>query len=305
MVQIGASLPVAGPEISAESVTATARGAEQAGLGSVWAYERLLRPVEPIPMGGPGGPVMSAPKEWADVYDPIEALTYAAAKTETVKLGTSVLATLFHPPVVLARRLATLDNLSGGRLLAGLGQGWMAEEFHAAGVSMARRGAGFEEHLEVMRAIWSPGNVRHDGRFYGVPECEIGPRPARPGGPTVLVGAATPPAIERAGRLGLGLCLVVFSWDALRGAVEGFRRAATNAGHDATALPLTVQVNGTVSVGAPVDERAPLTGSVEQVADDLIELDRLGVDDVHWAMIDPADQIDILGRLAAAYAERV
>lgn len=304
MVQIGAFLPMAGTQSSAESLTATAQGAEQAGLDSVWAYERLLRPVEPIPMGGPGGPVMSAPKEWADILDPIEALTYVAAKTERVKLGTSVLAALLHPPVVLARRLATLDNLSGGRLLAGLGQGWMAEEFEAAGVPMSRRGTGFEEHLEVMRAVWSPGPVRHDGRLHHVPESEIGPKPVRPGGPAVLIGAATPPAIERAGRLGFGLCLVVFSWDGLRDSLAAYRRAATAAGHDPATLPLAVQVNGAVSLGAHDDERAPLTGSVEQVADDLVELDRLGVDDVHWAMIDPDEQLEVLSRLAAAYADR-
>ena len=304
MVQIGAALPVAGKDVSAEGLAAVAEGAERMGLGSVWAYERLLRPTEPIPMGGPGGPVMDPPPDWDDVYDPVEALTYVAARTERVLLGTSVLVALFHPPVVLARRLATLDRLSGGRLLAGVGQGWMAREFAAAGVPLGRRGAGFEEHLEAMRAVWGPNPVRYDGRFYQVPECEIGPEPVRTGGPAVLVGAATPPAVERAARLGLGLALVVFDWDALRGTVSAFRRAAAAAGHDAHGLPVTVQVNGAVSAGSPVDDRTPLTGAVEQVADDLLELDRLGVDHVFWAMIDQKEQLDVLGRLHAAYAER-
>jgi hypothetical protein len=146
--------------------------------------------------------------------------------------------------------------------------------------------------------------VRFEGRFHQVPECEIGPKPVRLGGPVVLVGAATPPAVERAARLGVGLSLVVFSWDALRDTISAFRRGAAAAGHDPTALPLIVQVNGAVSTGGPVDDRAPLTGAVEQVADDLVELDRLGVEHVFWAMIDPAAQLDVLGRLRAAYAER-
>ncbi|PSL05143.1 putative F420-dependent oxidoreductase [Haloactinopolyspora alba] len=305
MVQIGAALPVSGHDITPGAVAAVAETAERMGLGSVWTYERLLRPTEPIPMGGPGGPVMDAPQAWASIYDPIEALSYVAARTERIMLGTSVLAALFQPPVMLARRLATLDQLSGGRLLAGVGQGWMAHEFDAAGVPMSRRGAGFEEQLEVMRAVWGPDPVRYEGRFYRVPECEIGPKPFRAGGPAVLVGAATPPAVERAGRLGLGLCLVAFAWDALRDTVSDFHDAATAAGHDAASLPLTVQVNGAVSAGGPVDDRAPLTGSVEQVADDLVELDRLGVDHVYWAMIDPDEQLEVLGRLRTAYAERV
>lgn len=304
MVQIGAALPVAGHDVSAEALASVAQSAERMGLGSVWTYERLLRPTVPIPMGGPGGPVMEPPAAWASTYDPIEALTYVAAKTERILLGTSVVAALFHAPVVLARRLATLDNLSDGRLLAGVGQSWMAQEFAAAGVPMSRRGAGFEEHLEVMRAVWGPNPVSYQGRFYQVPESEIGPSPARPGGPTVLVGAASPAAVERAGRLGLGLALVVFSWDALRGTISTFRSAATAAGHDPDRLPVTVQVNGDVSADRPVDDRGPLTGAVEQVAEDLAELDRLGVDHVFWAMLDPAEQLDILEQLGAAYASQ-
>jgi alkanesulfonate monooxygenase SsuD/methylene tetrahydromethanopterin reductase-like flavin-dependent oxidoreductase (luciferase family) len=90
------------------------------------------------------------------VYDPVETLTYVAALTSRITLGTSVLDALFQSPVILARRLATLDRFSGGRLIAGIGQGWVKQEFQAAGVSMKRRGAGFEEHLLAMRAVWVP-----------------------------------------------------------------------------------------------------------------------------------------------------
>lgn len=304
MVQIGAALPIAGVGVTADAVADVAQGAERMGLGSVWTYERLLRPTKPIAMGGAGGPVMEGPVEWADVYDPIETLAYVAAKTESIRLGTSVVPALLHGPVVLARRLATLDRLSGGRLIAGLGQGWMEQEFSATGVPMGRRGAGFEEHLQVMRAVWGPNPVRYDGRFYQVPESEIGPKPVRSGGPSVLIGAATPPAVDRAARLGFGLCLVVFEWGALRDTVSAYRRTAEAAGHDVASLPLVVQVNGAVGGGSAGEERAPLTGSVEQVADDLGELDRLGVDHVFWSMIEPDEQLDVLGRLGAAYAER-
>src|ERR671939_89000 len=147
-------------------------------------------------MGGAGGPVMEAPEDFATVYDPIETLTYVAARTSRISLGTSVLDALFQSPVILARRLATLDRLSGGRLVVGVGQGGMAQEFDAAGVSMRRRGAGVEEHL----------------------------------------------AVERAGRLGLGLTMVIFDWDTVRASVETFRAAAGRAGHDADALPVMLQV---------------------------------------------------------------
>ena len=136
--------------------------------------------------------------------------------------------------VILARRLATLDRFSGGRLIAGVGQGWMEQEFAAAGVSMKRRGAGFEEHLLAMRAVWGPDPVHFEGRFYRIPEADIGPKPVRPGGPRLMVGAASPAALERAGRLGVGLTMVIFDWDTIRASIETFRAAAGAAGVDPT-----------------------------------------------------------------------
>jgi probable F420-dependent oxidoreductase len=279
-VRLGVSLPTTGEDATPEAIVQVAEDAERAGLGSVWTYERLLRPTVPIAMGGEGGPVMDAPAGFANVYDPLEVLGHVAARTERIMLGTSVVDALFHSPVVLARRIATLDRLSGGRLLAGVGQGWMPQEFDAAGVSMKRRGAGFEEHVRAMLAVWGPDPVRFEGRFYRIPECEIGPKPVREGGPALLVGGFAPAAVERAARLGAGVSLVIFDWDALSGTIEAYRGAARAAGQPAG--PVVVQVNGAVTA-KPVDGRAPLTGSADQVAGDLDRLDQLNVDHVFWA----------------------
>src|SRR3982751_2733320 len=215
-MKLGVHLPMAGRGASPASITQVAEEAERIGLDSVWSWERLMRPTVPIAMGGPGGPVMEAPEDFATVYDPIETLTYVAARHSRIALGTSVLDALFQSPVVLARRLATLDRFSGGRLMAGLGQGWMEQEFEAAGVPMSRRGAGFEEHLLAMRAVWGSDPVSFAGRHYRISEAAIGPKPVRAGGPTVVVGAASAAALQRAGRLGLGLTLVIFDWDQIR-----------------------------------------------------------------------------------------
>jgi probable F420-dependent oxidoreductase len=294
---LGVHLPIAGAQASPETIAQVAIEAERIGLASVWAWERLMRPTVPIAMGGPGGPVMDAPAMFGTVYDPIESLAYVAARTSTILLGTSVLDTLFQPPIILARRLATLDRLSGGRLVAGIGQGWMEQEFAAAGVSMKRRGAGFEEHLLAMRAVWGPDPVSFDGRFYQIPEADIGPKPVQPNGPLVLVGAASPAAIERAGRLGVGLTLVIFDWDTIRQAVEAFRTAATAAGHDPDAVPIVLQVNGNVTVEA-LDERGPLLGSPEQVAADLDRAAELGIEHVFWNSTDDAlGQLPLIAQL--------
>jgi probable F420-dependent oxidoreductase len=296
-VRIGVHLPVAGRGASAENIAQVAEEAEQVGLDSVWTWERLMRPTVPIAMGGAGGPVMEAPEDFGTVFDPIETLSYVAARTSRITLGTSVLDALFQSPVILARRLATLDRLSQGRLVVGLGQGWMPQEFEAAGVSMQRRGAGFEEHIEAMRAVWGPDPVHFDGRFYRIPEADIGPKPHHSGGPRLLAGAAAPAAVERAGRLGLGLTLVIFDWATVRDSIESFRAAADAASIDPDTLPVMLQVNGNVTAQS-LDERGPLLGSPEQVADDLEKARKLGVEHVYWnSEDDPLTQLPLLAQL--------
>jgi probable F420-dependent oxidoreductase len=297
-IKIGVHLPMAGPEASPEAIARVAQEAERVGLDSVWSFDRQLRPTVPIAMGGPGGPVMEAPETFGTVYEPIEVLTYVAATTTRITLGTSVLDALFQSPVLLARRLATLDRLSAGRLVVGIGQGWMEQEFVAAGVSMKRRGAGFEEHIRAMQAVWGPDPVSFDGRFYRIPESHIGPKPVRRDGPTLLVGSVAPAAVERAARLGAGLTLVIFDWDTVAATIKAFHAAAVAAGRDPDTLPIMLQVNGNLTEES-VDERAPLLGSPEQVADDLERAAEMGVQHVYWisAAGNPAAQLPLLAGL--------
>lgn len=297
-MEFGLALPAYGSTASPEAIVQVAEGAERMGLAALWIFERLLRPLEPVSFGGFGPPVL-LPDAYANVYDPLETLSYVAAKTRRIRLATSVIDALFHSPVILARRLATLDRFSGGRLVVGLGQGWMPQEFTAAGVPPTRRGAGFQEHIEAMRAVWGPDPVCFEGRFYQIAESEIGPKPIQPGGPPILVGALAPPAIERAARMGLGLNPVLMSWDGLRETVETFRRAAESAGRDSRSLPVVVRVNGSITT-KPLDERAPLTGSVEQVAEELAQVRSMGADHVFWSMdTEPAEQLAVMEQLLA------
>jgi alkanesulfonate monooxygenase SsuD/methylene tetrahydromethanopterin reductase-like flavin-dependent oxidoreductase (luciferase family) len=122
-MRLGVHLPVAGKGASPGIILQVAVEAERIGLDSVWSWERLMRPTVPIPLGGAGGPVMDAPEAFGIVYDPIETLAYVAAQTSRITLGTSVLDALFQSPIILARRLATLDRFSDGRLVVGVGQG--------------------------------------------------------------------------------------------------------------------------------------------------------------------------------------
>lgn len=299
-MELGLHLPTAGDPTAPELILRVAQEAEGMGLASVWMSDGLLRPVQqPIDFGG--GISITMPPESATQCDAIETLAYVAARTSRIQLGTSVIGTLFQNPVALARRLATLDLLSGGRLIAGLGQGWVPQAFAVAGVSPARRGAGFEEHIHAMRSVWGPDPVVFDGRFYQIPESQIGPKPVRRGGPRLLAGAASPAAVQRAGRMGIGIHPVLSTWEALHGLIQAFRRAAEAAGHDPATLPIVVRVNGAIT-SRPSAAPAPMTGTIAQVSEDIDRLAALGVGHVFWFMpgTEPGQQLDAMQELLAA-----
>jgi probable F420-dependent oxidoreductase len=278
-VELGMSLPHHGQFASTEAIGRVAQAAEQLGLGSLWVLERLMRPVGPVMQGG--RPTV-LPDYYGTVFDPIESLTYAAAKTSRIKLGTSIIDVLFHAPVVLGRRFATLDQLSGGRVIAGLGQGWMEEEFRAANVPMKRRGAGFGEYIEALRAIWGPDPVEFHGRFYEIAPSEMKPKPVQAGGPPILVAANSPASLARSARLADGINPFFFNRDAFKQMLDGYRKLVADAGRDPKRQWVVIRANREIT-DAPLEQRGPLNGSVEQVLDDLRWLRAL---DVHTVFFD-------------------
>ncbi len=278
-MEFGFALPQTGVHASPEALVRAAQEAERRGYATAWVLERLLRPLHP--RGSSGRPM---PESYATAYDPIETLTFVAAHTERIRLGTSILVAPFHVPVLLAKRLATLDRFSGGRVVAGLGLGWSEEEFEAVNVPTQRRGAALGEFVATLRAAWGPDPVRFSGRFYRVPESQINPKPVQPGGPPVLIAAQAPAAVERAARIGDGLHAIPAEWSAFEGAVDRFRRAARAAGRDPDALPIVARTNTAPGDDPAPDPRPPLSGSYAQVAEDLRRLADLGVTEVFFDM---------------------
>mgnify|MGYP003288022635 CR=1 FL=1 len=207
-MELGVALPTSGRLASPGNIVRIAQEAERLGYASVWTYERLLRPVAELP--APDGSMRRIPAQYRLTYEPLETLSYVAALTERVRLGTSVIDALLHPPVVLARRFATLDQFSGGRVVAGLGQGWMPQEFETANVPMDRIGSGMDEVVAAMRACWGPDPVEFEGRFYRIAPSEVNPKPVQERIP-VLLGATTPAGARRAGRIADGLNPIAFS----------------------------------------------------------------------------------------------
>jgi probable F420-dependent oxidoreductase len=289
MPRVGVGIPNFGPHASPEGIVTVAKAAESLGFDSVWTFERLLLPQAPDGTNPYGLPDHNG---W--VFDPLETLTWVAAHTRRIGLGTLVMDSLFQAPLVLAKRMATLDRLSGGRLMAGIGQGWMPEEFDAVSVPMTRRGAGFEGHLAAMRACWRPDPVEHNARFYRIARSKVGPKPIN--GPIpLLIGGTTRPAVERAARLGDGFAAVLIDWETLATHVSWYRDAGGSG-------RVVLRVNpDRVDAAEP---RPPFTGPISSVVDDIARAGSAGVDVVVWdlnmANLDAARQVAILGSLAAA-----
>ncbi|RAY17094.1 LLM class F420-dependent oxidoreductase [Actinomadura craniellae] len=197
-MQIGFTLPQFGPLAhQAGEVARFAAEAERLGAGSLWVGDRLLAPVDPT-VGYGGGD--SIPEVFRSRLDPFALLAVAATATERVRLGTNVLNAPWYAPAILARSLTTIDQLSGGRLLPGLGIGWSPEEYQAAGVPMHQRGARLDECLDALEALWTSNPARYEGEHWRVPATYAELAPAqRPRPPLYLAGYA-PAALRRVAR---------------------------------------------------------------------------------------------------------
>jgi probable F420-dependent oxidoreductase len=160
--------------------------AEEAGFDSVWATEHIVVGPEAVDPYGRG-------------YDPLVTLGWLAGLSESVKLGTSILLVPLHHPILLAKQAATLQEISGGRFLLGVGVGWHEDEFRIMGVPFAGRGRRANEALRLMRALWR-GETGFEGELWSFSDATFGPLPDLP--PEIWVGGSSPPAIRRALELG-------------------------------------------------------------------------------------------------------
>ncbi|WP_067464082.1 LLM class flavin-dependent oxidoreductase [Actinomadura macra] len=289
--RIGVTLPNFGPHAGPDAVVTVARATERLGFHAVSASERLLLPVGPDWQNDAGLPE-------SHVWDTLELLTWAAAHTRRIRVTTGIVNSIFQPPIVLARRLATLDRLSRGRLDVGVGQGggtrqppfYIPEEFVAAGVPVSRRGDGFVENLAAMRACWGPDPVEFDGAHYQIPPSLVGPKPWGDSIP-LFIGALTRNTIERAARIGDGFITVAVDWDDTRAQVRCYREA----GGTGTVLATTI-------LGGLGEQISP-AAFTDAVLRDLDRAARFDVDEMHLAVnflpVDPEGQVELLEALAA------
>jgi probable F420-dependent oxidoreductase len=271
---LGFGVPVSGAWATPGNQGRIVRRAEELGYRSAWAFQRLLVPAEREPDPRSGMEV------YRSVLDPVVSLAHLAGHTSRIRLGVAVLNMPFFSPVLIAKQLASLDVVAGGRLDVGLGLGWSRVEFAASGVPYARRGARGEEFLRVLRALWTDDLVEFHGDFYQVPPARMEPKPLQRPHPPVLLGGGAGAALRRAGRVADGW--ISASRADLRHIdqpIAVVKGAAERAGRDPEALRFVCR--GPARLGpAGAAGRRPLTGSAAEVRGDLDDLRAQGVTEV-------------------------
>ncbi|MEP5764384.1 MAG: LLM class F420-dependent oxidoreductase [Halieaceae bacterium] len=224
--------------IDGNSALEICRRAEAAGFESLWGGEHVVMPdsiVSKYPYT-PDGKIPAEPD--TPVPDPLIWLAFAAAAAPTMRLGTCILIVPQRNPLILAKELATLDALSGGRVELGLGVGWMKEEFDALGVDWARRGARNDEYIEAMRALWAGPHAEFHGEFVDFEPVTCSPRPVN-GNIPILVGGDSDAAIRRAVKIADGYFPGEGDAERLGALITRVRNGAEDAGRD----PDSIEIN--------------------------------------------------------------
>jgi probable F420-dependent oxidoreductase len=198
-LQFGAFVPHVGPLANREAIGAFARKAEALEFHSLWFNDHIITPRK-LESAYPGGRYPVPPE--MPFLEPVATMLYVAAVTERIALGSSVLVITQRQPVLLAKQLATLDVLSGGRLIFGAGAGWMREEFEALNTPFDHRGRRMDEFLEVMRLCWTEDDTTFHGRFYDLENVGFYPKPLQKPHPPIWVGGWAEGALRRVAKYG-------------------------------------------------------------------------------------------------------
>jgi probable F420-dependent oxidoreductase len=272
--------PFADPELS----THLAQSAERVGFESLWAVEHVVVPQDyasayPYSKSGkmPGGGDLPIP-------DPFISLTWMAAHTTRIKLATGIVILPQRHPLYVAKEAATLDVLSRGRFILGVGSGWLKEEFDALGIDFHRRGARTDEAIVALRAVWGGAPASFHGKHFSFGPLFSSPRPVQPAGVPIHIGGHSPAAARRAGRLGDGFFPARAEPEALRDLFRMASEEAVRAGRDPAKIELSCMGRASLDtvkqcqdvgvarlvIAPPAYDREGLTRALDKIGDEVL-----------------------------------
>ena len=243
-----------------EGIVETACKAEQLGFDAVLVNDHII-------VGGPASIIES----WGNTYDPLIVLSYVAARTTRIRLGLSVLIMPYRNPIATAKMIATLDQMSGGRVIAGVGSGWNEAEFAALGVPFQERGPRTDEYLRLWQACWSPSETSFHGRFFDFEGMHISPKPVQQPHPPIWIGGSSRPSLRRAAAFAQVWQPTPTPLEELIKLRGYLSRACEKIGRqDVPTTRMSFRVNFSQVTGdSPAPERATGHGTPAQVAEDL------------------------------------
>jgi probable F420-dependent oxidoreductase len=286
-LKVGITLPQAGEQSTKENIVRTAKAAEDEGFDSLWVFERLLWPINPQTpyVATPDG---SLPVDYQNMLDPLETLTYVAANTNKIALGTSVMDMLFHNPVVLARRFATLDVLSEGRSIAGFGIGWSKDEYQVSNIPFQNRGKRADELIQVLKKIWTDDVVEFKGKYYNIPASKIGPKPIQKPHPPVYLGGFSPNTFSRIVNYDTNgwLAVVGGPLEYLDNTINAIKDTAKKANKNPNNFKVVLLANLNIALDSKNqstssktndDQRFPFTGTIDQIGNDIKRVKQMDI----------------------------
>ena len=296
VMKVGMFLPQVGEYATKENILYIAKEAEKEGINSVWVLDRLLWPLNPqTPYAA--SPDGTLPAEFQNVLDPLTILTYVAGVTKRISLGTSIIDMFFQNPVVLAKRFATLDILSDGRTIAGLGIGWSKDEYEVSGVPYKDKGTRADEFLQVLRKIWTDEVVEFNGQFYKIPASKIGPKPLQEPHPPILLGGFSPKTFSRIVNYANGWIGVAGfgPLEQLEQVINGLRESARKVDKDPSNIGIYIGSYPNV-LESPVTSnktRSPMTGTIEQIGSDIEQIKAMGTNHIFFGYMSPSIRKDM------------
>jgi probable F420-dependent oxidoreductase len=262
-LRLGVTLPFADNLSTFDSLSRMARTVEDCGFDAVWMADHLT------------GPSPNGTHHWFDV---ITLLANLCAQVPRLTIGTDVLVVGHRHPVAAAKMLATLDHVSGGRLIVGAGVGYIEKEFAELGAPFKERGEYTDECIRVWKALWAPGKASFEGKYFRFKDTTFEPKPLQSPHPPLWVGSHAPPVLRRAVALADGWHPIYLSFAQYEAGVATLRRLADEAKR---AQPLTLSYSGPYGWVRPepdtTGKRLPLTGSPGQVLEDIARFQALGV----------------------------
>jgi len=263
-MKYGIVIPNFGKFADRESILEISITAEELGFDSLWVSDHIVLPKEHNGFG-------------KIFYEPLVTLSYIASQTKTIKLGTSVIVLPYRNPVVFAKSISTLDVLSGGRVIIGIGAGWLKKEFQALGTNYEERGKITDEYLELMNELYTSESPAFNGNYFNISDISFNPKPLQKPHPPIWVGGSSKNALKRAVKYGNGWHAVGSTPEEIKDKIEELKDLFAEYNKTDNSFIISVRKNLQITSGEVSDEKETLRGNTEKILNGIDAYSKAGV----------------------------